>query len=265
MSKKLATILAAAMLTLAAGNAFAAFTDGDLIRVVYETTANGSVEVATDLGALSTILATAGSTTYGGGADAFTAETGTNFTNYNVAYFASSRLGGSSITGSMWLSGTGVDLLGRSKGSIANGNFTTLYGSYLGSAAGTVHETANTTLVANSNPGSYTLKSNGNGTFGGVLLNPTMDASLASLAATAPVSENLQTIGNYNSGTTAGVALTQINAADASALQILTNADGSTTIVNGAPVSATPIPAAAYLLGSGLLGLFGIRRKNNKA
>jgi hypothetical protein len=38
---------------------------------------------------------------------------------------------------------------------------------------------------------------------------------------------------------------------------ITTNFDGSTTIT----ALATPIPAAAWLLGSGLLGLAGIRRR----
>ena len=38
---------------------------------------------------------------------------------------------------------------------------------------------------------------------------------------------------------------------------ITTNADGTTNI------SATPIPAAIYLMGSGLLGLVGIRRRKN--
>jgi hypothetical protein len=267
MFKKLATILAAAMLTMAAGNAFASFSDGDLIRVVYERT-GGTVEVATDLGSLSTILATAGSTNYGAGTDAFTTQTGTAFSssNYYVAYFAGANT--STTTGSMWLSGTDGEGVSRLAGNTANGNFNTLYGTYNGSATGTVHITANTTLVDNSGSGSYNLKSGNNGTFGSVLAvgTPNMDASLTTLAANAPVSENLYYSANYNQGSTGnGKAMTQINAADASgALQILTNSDGSTTIVNGATVSATPIPAAAYLLGSGLLGLFGIRRKNNK-
>jgi hypothetical protein len=154
-------------------------------------------------------------------------------------------------------------------GQTASGNFGALYGTYNGTAPGTVQITANTTLVDNTNANSYNLKSSNNGTFGGVLSGstPNMDASLTTLAANAPISQNLYYSSNYNQGSTgSGKALTLINASDASgALQILTNSDGSTTIVNGASVSATPIPAAAYLLGSGLLGLFGIRRKNNKA
>ncbi len=40
--------------------------------------------------------------------------------------------------------------------------------------------------------------------------------------------------------------------------KIRTNADGSTTLSSLAP---TPIPAAIYLFGSGLVGLVGMRRK----
>jgi hypothetical protein len=41
---------------------------------------------------------------------------------------------------------------------------------------------------------------------------------------------------------------------------IRTYADG-TTQLNPTSVAQTPVPAAVYLLGSGLLGLVGIRRK----
>jgi hypothetical protein len=38
-----------------------------------------------------------------------------------------------------------------------------------------------------------------------------------------------------------------------------------TSLSGNIQTNATPIPAAAYLLGSGLLGMFGFRRKGNKA
>ena len=44
-------------------------------------------------------------------------------------------------------------------------------------------------------------------------------------------------------------------------LDLTTNTDGTTTVNYVAPTAATPIPAAAWLLGSGLMGLFGMRRK----
>jgi hypothetical protein len=57
-------------------------------------------------------------------------------------------------------------------------------------------------------------------------------------------------------------ALTTVaaNKIGTSVAQIITNNDGSTTVV-----TATPIPAAFYLMGSGLLGLVGLRRRNKVA
>ncbi len=39
------------------------------------------------------------------------------------------------------------------------------------------------------------------------------------------------------------------------------NVSAESFIINGSPATPTPIPAAAWLLGSGLMGLFGFRRK----
>ncbi len=39
------------------------------------------------------------------------------------------------------------------------------------------------------------------------------------------------------------------------------NADTTATFVPGSPPSTTPIPGAIWLLGTGVLGLFGLRRK----
>src|SRR6185369_16678479 len=82
--KKLAVLVAAALMTLSASSAFAAFGDMELIRVYYERT-TGTVEVATDLGNIDNLLA-APSTTIAG---AF----GTVGTSANMyaAYFAVDR------------------------------------------------------------------------------------------------------------------------------------------------------------------------------
>lgn len=51
------------------------------------------------------------------------------------------------------------------------------------------------------------------------------------------------------------------------AFTIETNQDGTATVINNSAettVTPTPIPAAVYLLGSGLMGLVGIRRKKQK-
>ncbi|MGA2152311.1 MAG: VPLPA-CTERM sorting domain-containing protein [Geobacteraceae bacterium] len=44
----------------------------------------------------------------------------------------------------------------------------------------------------------------------------------------------------------------------------LNNGTGSFNNLVVVPYTVTPLPAAAWLLGSGLMGLIGIRRKNGK-
>src|SRR5689334_16027413 len=92
MFRKLATILAAAMLTLSASSAFASFADMELIRVYYERT-TGTAEIATDLGSISSILA-APTTTVAGSFG-----TVTNYNNLYAVYFAIDR-----TNNHMWVS-----------------------------------------------------------------------------------------------------------------------------------------------------------------
>ena len=61
-------------------------------------------------------------------------------------------------------------------------------------------------------------------------------------------------------------ALTK-DSANGIAFTIETNQDGTATVVNNSAQTAitpTPIPAAIYLLGSGLMGLVGLRRRKQK-
>ena len=85
-------------------------------------------------------------------------------------------------------------------------------------------------------------------------------------ASTVASSANLVDLVGF--GTTANFSLYPIMASNlsttTSALRT-TDALGAVTFVAGTPVfsaTPTPIPAAAWLLGSGLLGLVGIRRRN---
>jgi hypothetical protein len=252
MKKKMITLLAGALMTIAmAANASAYFEQGNLIRVVYDKSIN--MEVATDLGSISSILpAAGGSVTLGGGASSYlgSALAGSSLSNLNVAYFSwnsanvdlwlSSKAATQSVLTSQWNTGTGA--------------VQSVMNRYLGLAGSTTSRVDLSTADANS----YWNKLDKNSTtqsgkFGGLYLAQNGELNLSALATGGTVAQNLYF---WNSQTAAGTMLD---------ITIETLADGSTRISSTQePPSSVPVPAAAYLLGSGLLGLVGIRRKMNK-
>jgi hypothetical protein len=86
------------------------------------------------------------------------------------------------------------------------------------------------------------------GTFRGFLSANNGVANLADLNTVGYVEQYLYYYGDPNT-VAPGVPL----------MKLTTNADGTTTA--SAASAVVPIPAAVYLLGSGLLGLVGIRRR----
>jgi hypothetical protein len=255
MKKKMITRLAAALIALGAGNAMASFDNGDLIRFVYNS-ATGS-ETGTDLGSISTLLtnvAASGSVNitapglFTNGANLGSANNanlmvaymvandtyGTNGYNPNTNYFSSQS--------------------GQVNGPFANTNMQNQMGALFSGVTYNPVNTHNSTQVSttNTNAASYQVTMS-NGFMGGLLLNPDGEASLATLA-TASISQSLYYWADVTAGTDGSLVTS-----NGQALQILTNSNGSTTLVGG--TSPTPIPAAAYLLGSGLMGLLGLRRK----
>jgi hypothetical protein len=234
--KKLAILAAAAMLTLSASSAFAAFGNLELVRVTFNQT-GGTTEIATDLGNVSTVLAGG---TFGAGANAFTAQAGgTSFSNLNSVYFAVNT-----TTKELWITGVNPSIFAGKSATITS--LTTSIFNYYNTFGTT------TVLADASNPSSYRVKADSTNQFGqfGTAITaaarPYTEANLAALATGGSVTQDIYYFASY-AAAGAGVKVGSIT----------TNANGSST------VTATPIPAAFYLMGSGLLGLVGLRRRNN--
>jgi hypothetical protein len=243
--KKLAMLIAAALMTLSASSAFAAFGDMELIRVYYD---RAGAEYATDLGNINTLLA-APSTTIAG------SFSGANGTATLAAYFALDR-----ATNQLWATNADVTtaaftpaVIGGGTGltSIKSGT-TFMYNTY--NAAATIGGTEYSGLASNAN--SYKNKiSATQGWFGNTITAANSARTFSELNLTTLATNNTQTLYHWTNAAST-IAADKIGVA---AAQIITNADGSTTI------TTTPIPPAFFLMGSGLLGMFGLRRKNKVA
>ena len=243
MKKKLLVFAAAFMLLFSfAGQAMAAFTTNELIRVVY---VNGGVgnEVATDLGAASTWTspsAITSTTSYTTNNFAISSFTGYGYADLNVVYFLKTQ------NNAFWTSG---DLDGQNnsagKKSASGGSIMTVLGYYASLGGSQV-------TGVSSNLSSYWKNPNQSGLGVGKFVAFLRESGEQNLAALATVGYVDQYLYYYPSSTSnlagSGVAVAQIR----------TFADGHTEIM---PVSSVPVPAAVWLLGSGLIGLVGIRRR----
>lgn len=219
MSNKLSTILAAVLLTVIfACNAMAAFVDLQLFRVVYER-ATGTVELATDLGAVKGIVA-ASSTVKAG-----SLPTVTNANNLFVSYFALDR-----TTNEFWVSGTdplkppvAVGTLGFNTYKSGTTSFYSLY-----TVNGLSPDANGVFTGLQSNANSHRLKLTANQ---GALSNAVniatrvnTEANLAGLVngTASSVQQYLYYFVNGNTANSTGVPVATIT----------TNSDGSTTISN---------------------------------
>ena len=242
-TKKITMLIAAALMTLSASSAFAAFGDYDLIRVISDKTTGSTLEIATDLGNVTTL---AGQTNVkvGSVADAFTNFTqGHALTNLSVNYYA---VQGDSFTGSLYIGTSASNPVAA--GSYGTPELMSGINSYY---AGLTLASGSTSTVIGNNTTNGSFGSLGDLTsYNGFAAFGNTNLSLANLTAANPVKASVYLFGDI------------MNGGDGSkVLDRTTNLDGSTTI--NAAATPTPIPAAAWLLGSGLMGLFGIRRKIN--
>jgi len=239
--KKIAVTIAAALMTLSASSAFAAFADLELIRVYYDR--NGS-EFATDLGKVKDLLA-AGTTTIDGSFGSLT-------TGYAV-YFALDRTTGMSdlwVTGSTTtpstISGGGLGLTNLKNGTTSMYNLYNTQGGteYTGLASASSSYKTKVSATQGLMAGSISSASR---------LNTEADITALIGAGTGSLTQALYFWDN---------ALTTVAAQKigVEVATITTNSTGSTTIT-----APTPIPPAFLLMGSGLLGMVGLRRKSKTA
>jgi hypothetical protein len=252
LRKKLAVLVAAALMTLSASSAFAAFSSFSLIRVISDSTAGSTTEVATDLGNINTLIG-ASNLTVGGGADAFTLYTNPTH-NLSINYYAWAT--STTTKGTLYIASnnaTAPTAAGSALTKTALNSIQTFYAGQTPVAGSSTVVTSNTTVGSFGQKMGMTALGGYANYVAGISANTNL--KLDSLA-TAPLFMTLWKFADVSAitGTSTGVQ----------ALTLTTNADGSTTI-NAGPVANTPIPAAFYLMGSGLLGLVGLRRRNKVA
>lgn len=258
--RKIATIFAAAALMAGlAGNAMAAIADGDLIRVIYrlnQTTGQATYEMATNLGSGAEVSAITGSNISRSSinsSDVLSAIGAQDWSDLYVTYLSMN-----SITRTALLSNTanaGPDFFYSNQRSF--GSFHTAFDAI------TNYYNANTTLAvdaqgSNSYWNIMDHQSTGSSDFGSFISSGAMstEASLADLAAGG--------IGYVDQGLYSFVGSGGAYGAQTIALRTLLRTDSATgityleTVVNP---SAVPIPPAFFLMGSGLIGMIGVRRR----
>ena len=241
MKKIMMLFMAALLLFSLSGQAMAYFEDEHLIRVVYNR--GGTYEIVTDLGS-GWDLTSPTSATHVFNTDNFSL-TDLGIASWDtayVAYFIVETYNPISGTQNrVWTSGPLTSQTSMSRA----------YDAFLGNA----HYIAGANSISGdaqnvnlqSTPNSYKNRFGIAGRFGSFLTTTgNGDKLLTDLATVGYVDQYLYYYANPNNAA-AGVQL----------FSIRTNADGTTEI----NPNAVPIPAAAYLFGSGLLSLIGIRRR----
>jgi hypothetical protein len=291
--KKMLVIFAAVLLVAGlAGQASAQYTfaNGDLIRVVYDTSFNtvtgyptpgsGSYDVVTDLGSLTTLTG-ALSTTPGSNSevvgssatnDSFLQSFTVNGSNVSpitttsslmVAYFVYNPAT-TTIYSSVSQTPSVTPTQGSRKYTPASGLISTvladesLYQATNGSGA-----TASSTAVeAQSYTNSWSAHVDEGivGSLGSFLTTTNAfdtEAIVANLVAAG--ANGYQYLYAFADGSSSGPGT--LVTVDNENLEIFTNANGSTTLEIAPQVAQTPIPPGLLLLAPGLLGLVGIRRR----
>lgn len=239
MKKLTMLLVAAALLSCVSGRAAAYFEEGHLIQVVYER--GGTKEIVTDLG-LWNYTSPSGVPVQTKATNINLADLGaTSWENVFVAYFMRYNVGGNNF---VWVSG---DTTGTQQGKGSAGNALI---SKIGSLAGANLQTGSARNVnLQSDPNSFASLFGTDGTYFNFLTTATGEANLAALATGGSVTQYLY---YYNAPTNSRQTY------NGTPILVMNSFAAKTDI------SPVPIPATAYLLGAGLLGLIGIRRRMEK-
>jgi hypothetical protein len=237
--KKIMILFAVAMLLLGvSGQAMAAFTTGDLIRVVY---GNGN-EYVSDLGNFSSLTSAGSGNVVSSDYINFSTFGGATNDQLKVAYFMYTSTAQGDAANYAWTSG--ISPTGQWSGSGKWAAFNSAAGYILAQASGST--SGSDATIASGNLNSYETRMQTSGTMSSFLNTATHPGtgSDQSLTTAGYVDQYLYYYSTPNSAK-AGLQVATIR----------TFADGHTEL------NPTPIPATFLLFGSGLLGLVGIRRK----
>lgn len=242
MKKIMMLLIAAVMLFGVTGQAMAYFASGDLIQVVYQK--GGSMEVATDLGAFDPTTPQ----TYS--ANPFPAAgTGTfstaQWSDLQVAYYVTD---GGSIP-AVYLSGSSAAGQSSNNQTSAAQTLKNLNAKYASISSGHAQVS-----LAQSNTASYYYKEDKNNAalYGGGWAGfiPAQDGETNLGALSTPGASVDSYVYFYGDTSTASAGVQK---------GVIHTSSGTASF---AP-TATPIPASVLLLGSGLMGLVGMRRKQS--
>jgi hypothetical protein len=265
MKKKMIALLAGALMMLGASNAFAYIqSDLELYRVVFDATTGSTFQTISDLGSLATLNGKADGTLLDSATSAFTSVAGygnATQANLQIAYFAYNAVNPNQ---DVYLSQTGesaAPTIAGLKWGTAGLGLKTAAGSGL-AVNGATYDASGMTVQNQLNTLANGFKVKEHSNFGGYFTGGAValgEPTLATLAGNAALTTHLYFFDQSNTGQT-GVLADSLNGTISGNWWLTTDVANGTTTIHTAS-AATPIPAAIYLMGSGLLGMFGLRRK----
>lgn len=246
--KKLVGFVAAGVLMFGlAGQAKAAFSDGDLIRVMYDS-ATG-VEIATDLGSISSLTSASNFSTFDTVNLSQFGSTAT-WSQVNVAYYGNAASSTTAYVGTA--SGTTPPTASGSAYASFSSASTAMKGLY-----SSLTPSSSTVATTIANQSSYYTNMDGSGlnvgTFSAFLSGGNNELNMGNLG-TSPQDYLWQEVVT-GTGRSAKATPTEL-------LSLNTTLNGNVAglIVNEG-TSATPVPPSFLLMGSGLLGFIGVGRR----